>query len=261
MTPMMQQYLEAKAQYPDALLLFRMGDFYEMFYEDAVTASEVLDLTLTSRSRKNEDRIPMAGVPHHAVDSYIARLLEAGFKVAVCDQLEDATKAKGIVRRGIVRVITPGLVLEETTLDAAVPNYLAAVVEVRRRKLDVYGLAYLDVSTGEFRGTEIFDRSDLLSELGRIGAREVVLPEALAPQLRPSIEQTGNAICSTLPKGEWNLRRVVKLARDTEPLYDADIPTTYFLEPHEIGELVVGLDSSGFQTPEVVKRAAAGILT
>jgi len=118
-TPVMQQFFAAKADYPDALLFFRMGDFYELFYDDAIVASEALDITLTSRGKDRQgDNIPMAGVPHHAAAGYLARLLEQGFKVAVCEQLADPSTVKGIVPRGVVRVATPGLTLEPDSLDA-----------------------------------------------------------------------------------------------------------------------------------------------
>jgi DNA mismatch repair protein MutS len=127
-TPVMEQFFAAKGQYPDALLFFRMGDFYELFYDDAKLAAEVLDIALTSRGkdRQGED-IPMAGVPHHAAAGYLARLLEKGFKVAICEQLADPSTVKGIVPRGVVRVVTPGVALEPDALDARTDNVLAAV--------------------------------------------------------------------------------------------------------------------------------------
>jgi DNA mismatch repair protein MutS len=147
LTPMLEQYLRAKAEVGDALLMFRLGDFYELFFEDAETAARVLDITLTTRSKKDEVPIPMCGVPHHAVQGYVARLLAAGFKVALCDQLEDASAAKGIVARGLVRVVTPGTVTEEEYLDPKQPNYLAAVA----RDGDAVALLAADLSTGETR--------------------------------------------------------------------------------------------------------------
>ncbi|MCP4676439.1 MAG: DNA mismatch repair protein MutS, partial [Deltaproteobacteria bacterium] len=127
-TPMMRQYLAVKDQYPDTLLFYRMGDFYEMFFEDAVIASEVLDLTLTSRNKNDANPIPMCGVPHHAALGYVAKLIDQGYKVAICDQMEDPTKVKGLVKREVVRVITPGVVLDEENLDAKANNFLAAVL-------------------------------------------------------------------------------------------------------------------------------------
>ena len=126
-TPMMQQYLEIKAQYPDALLLYRMGDFYEMFLDDAVTAAGILEIALTSRDKQADNPIPMCGVPYHAAEGYLAKLVAAGRKVAICDQVEDPRQAKGLVRREVTRVITPGLILESQNLLSNQPNYLAAV--------------------------------------------------------------------------------------------------------------------------------------
>src|SRR4029079_5948027 len=125
-TPAMRQYLDAKQQHRDAILFFRMGDFYEMFYEDALLASRALDLTLTSRSKDTNGGIPMCGVPFHAVDGYIARLVKKGFRVAICDQVEDARKAKGLVRREVVRVVSPGTFIDANYLDAKEPAFLMA---------------------------------------------------------------------------------------------------------------------------------------
>ena len=174
-TPMMQQYLEVKGQYPDALLLYRMGDFYELFLEDALTASKLLDITLTSRDKQAENPIPMCGVPYHAAEGYIARLVAEGKKVAVCDQVEDPRKAKGLVRREVTRVITPGLILDTQNLSAKQPNYLAAVAHSRRSHS--FGLAYLDVSTADFRVVELESQDVLLEELLRVCPKEVLIPE------------------------------------------------------------------------------------
>ena len=149
----MRQYLDAKQQHRDAILLFRMGDFYEMFYEDALVAARALELTLTSRSKDaNGGGIPMCGVPFHAVDGYIARLVKKGFRVAICDQVEDPRKAKGLVKREVVRVVSPG-----TLTDVELPRRARAGVPDGRRagrrgrgRLDVIGVALLDLSTGEF---------------------------------------------------------------------------------------------------------------
>jgi DNA mismatch repair protein MutS len=172
-TPMMQQYLEIKARYPDALLLYRMGDFYELFMEDAVTAAQILEIALTSRDKNAENPIPMCGVPYHAADSYIARLIAAGHKVAICDQVEDPKKAKGLVRREVTRVVTPGLVVESRNLSSKEPNYLAAVAEAR----GTYGLAYLDISTADFQVVEVAGEEALLDELHRVAPRELLVPK------------------------------------------------------------------------------------
>ncbi len=173
LTPMMQQYLEIKSRYPDALLLYRMGDFYELFMEDAVTAAQILDIALTSRDKNAENPIPMCGVPYHAAENYIGRLVGAGYKVAVCDQVEDPKKAKGLVKREVTRVITPGLIVESQNLESKEPNYLAAVA----RGGDRYGLAYLDISTGEFPVVEVDSEDALLDELNRVSPKEWLLPK------------------------------------------------------------------------------------
>jgi DNA mismatch repair protein MutS len=149
-TPMLKQYLDLKDRYADALVLFQMGDFYETFFKDAEAAALALNIALTSRSRQGDERIPMAGFPIHAAASYIPRLLEQGFKVVVCDQMEDPAQAKGLVRREVTRIITRGTVVDPAALDAHANNYLAAVIF----KSAKWGLAFLELSTGEFRLTE-----------------------------------------------------------------------------------------------------------
>jgi len=174
-TPMMQQYLEMKAQYPEALLLFRMGDFYELFMDDALIAAGVLEIALTSRDRNAENPVPMCGVPYHAVESYVSKLVTAGHKVAICDQVEDPRKAKGLVRREVVRVITPGLILENQNLEAKHPNYLAAVSS--SSGANRFGLAYLDISTADFRVVELESEDTLVEELLRVDPRELLIPD------------------------------------------------------------------------------------
>ncbi|MFS8573320.1 MAG: hypothetical protein LOD85_09945 [Clostridia bacterium] len=151
-TPVMQQYLDVKARHPDAIVFFRLGDFYEMFGDDAVTASRVLDITLTSREFAKGERVPMCGVPHHAAESYIATLAERGFKVAICEQLEDPRQAKGVVHRDVIRVVTPGTITVAQALAAKAPRLLAAVCRHHAR---MWGLASLDASTGEFWVTQL----------------------------------------------------------------------------------------------------------
>src|SRR5262249_11661923 len=150
-TPAMRQYLDAKAQHRDAILFFRMGDFYEMFYEDALVAARTLELTLTSRSKdSNGGAVPMCGVPFHAADGYIARLVKKGFRVAICDQVEDPRKAKGLVKREVVRVVSPGTLTDASYLDAREPAFLMALAAHPSK----IGAALLDVSTGEFTAAE-----------------------------------------------------------------------------------------------------------
>jgi DNA mismatch repair protein MutS len=173
-TPMVQQYLSIKQQYPDAILFYRMGDFYEMFFEDARTASRILEIALTSRNKNDEKPIPMCGVPHHAAQGYIARLIEKGFKVAICEQVEDPAKAKGLVKRDVVRVITPGLVVDTEILDARSNNFLMALFFSQ----GLYGIAHLDISTGTFRVTESSDFDKVIDECRRIEPSETLLADS-----------------------------------------------------------------------------------
>jgi DNA mismatch repair protein MutS len=173
----MQQYQAIKARYPHALLLFRLGDFYELFYEDAILASRELQITLTSRNREKGQPIPMCGVPYHAADGYVARLIRAGFKIAICDQMEQPGPGKKIVRREVVRVITPGTATDVSVLDARENNFLAAVAT--HPSGSPIGLAYVDLSTGEFQATEFAGpraSDDLRDELQLLHPRETLLP-------------------------------------------------------------------------------------
>ena len=151
MTPIRSQYLKIKNAHPDSILMFRMGDFYETFDDDAVLFAKELEITLTSRSMGKGLKVPLAGVPAHSLDSYLARLIKKGYKVAICEQISDPATSKGLVDRDVVRIVTPGTVLESALLDQKVNNYLAAVSESDGR----VGLAYVDISTGEFSATEL----------------------------------------------------------------------------------------------------------
>ena len=176
-TPLMQQYHAIKARYPHALLLFRLGDFYELFYEDAILASRELQITLTSRNREKGQPIPMCGVPYHAAEGYIARLIRAGFKIAICDQMEQPGPGKKLVRREVVRVITPGTATDVAVLDSRENNFLASVS--RHSSGSPIGLAYVDLSTGEFQATEFSgSRAEeaLRDELQLLRPRETLLP-------------------------------------------------------------------------------------
>ncbi len=171
MTPMLRQYTEIKDSYPDTILFFRMGDFYEMFFDDAEKASRLLGITLTSRGSYQGNKVPMCGVPHHSSRSYIAKLIENGCKVAVCEQVEDPKKTKGIVKRDVVRVITPGSVVEELDIENNKNLYMAAISS----NDGIYGLAHVDLSTGDFRVTEVGEWRELLDELGRIDPAELLI--------------------------------------------------------------------------------------
>ncbi len=171
-TPMMQQYRELKARDPDALLLFRMGDFYEMFGDDAERAAPLLGLALTTRDKDKADAVPMAGFPHPALESYLARIVQAGLRAAVCEQVEDARFARGLVKRDVVRVVTPGTLTDDDLLDPRTANYLAAVVEVSGK----IGLAWVELSTGRFSLTGLL-RSELIDEIARLNPAEVLISE------------------------------------------------------------------------------------
>ncbi|MBO8093247.1 MAG: DNA mismatch repair protein MutS [Prosthecochloris sp.] len=173
-TPMMRQYLEVKERYPDFLLLFRVGDFYECFYDDARTVSEALNIVLTRRSNGAAADIAMAGFPHHACEGYIARLVKKGFKVAVCDQVEDPSQAKGIVRREITDIVTPGITYSERILDDRQNNYLCALCFVKQGRREVVGVAFIDVTTAEFRISDIA-KSGLRDMLQSVQPAEVLL--------------------------------------------------------------------------------------
>src|SRR3954462_14630287 len=150
-TPLMRQYHAVKQQVPGALLMFRLGDFYELFFEDAVTAARELEITLTSRNKEKGMAIPMCGVPYHAAEGYVARLIQKGYRVAICDQMEPAVAGKKLVKREITRIVTPGTATDAHLLRSHENNYLAAVARGGQR----IGLAHVDISTGEFRTTEI----------------------------------------------------------------------------------------------------------
>ncbi len=210
----MRQYLEAKRQHQDAIVFFRMGDFYEMFYEDALTAARALEITLTSRSKDSRGgSIPMCGVPHHAVDGYLVRLVKKGFRVAICEQMEDAKKAKGLVRREVVRVVSPGTLTDASQLDAREPAYLLAVSAVRSDGRDgstrgsghtsVLGVALLDLSTGEFSTAEYCGeagRQAFADEVSVLRPREIVVPKDvdMGAEL-PTVVASGVAITTVEP--------------------------------------------------------------
>jgi len=177
-SPMMQQYHDAKAMCGDALLFFRMGDFYELFYDDAKQAAQALGLTLTSRD-KSSNPIPMAGFPHHQLDGYLAKLIRQGFRVAICEQVEDPKQAKGLVKREVTRVVTPGTLTEDGLLDPRSCNFLAATVygkPLTRTGTPQVGLAWVELSTGQFFATTI-PLSRLGDELGRIQPAECLVVE------------------------------------------------------------------------------------
>jgi DNA mismatch repair protein MutS len=204
-TPMVQQYLSIKAQYPDAILFFRMGDFYEMFFEDAKIASRILEIALTSRNKKDQDSIPMCGVPFHAAKAYIAPLIEKGLKVAICEQVEDPATAKGLVKRDVVQVITPGVLLDSDILDGKSNNYLMALCLRQGR----WGIAHLDISTGTFKVTESGREEAVLDECTRIEPKETLVAESHRAhgQVQALMKRLGTRIVNFLKEDTFDLDR------------------------------------------------------
>ena len=238
MTPVRRQYLKVKHSYPDAIVMFRLGDFYETFDDDARIASQELQITLTSRNMGKNVRVPMAGVPAHSLENYLARLIKAGHKVAICEQLSDPATSKGLVDRDVVRVVTPGTVTEAALLEQNANNYLAAVIE----EDGVTGLAYVDISTGEFAATQM-ESSRLALELERIGAAEV-LTSAADPA--PSWILNGDA-------GDAPGRLVTQLDSGA---FDLDACTRDILDLFGI----LSLESLGCQDLPLAVRAAGAVI-
>ena len=238
MTPIRRQYLKIKHSYPDAIVLFRLGDFYETFDQDAETASRELEITLTSRSMGKNLRVPMAGVPAHSLDSYLARLIKKGYQVAICEQLTEAAASRGLVERDVVRVVTPGTVLESELLDQGANNYLAAVVEDGGSA----GLAYVDITTGQFAATQL-DPSQLLPELERIAPAEILFPRSESPPSWTAANDNGSTLA----------RRVTDLDPASFDLQDAG---QALLDHYGI----LSLESFGCQDLPLAVRAAGAIV-
>ena len=238
MTPIRRQYLKIKHAYPDAIVLFRLGDFYETFDDDAQTASRELEITLTSRSMGKNLRVPMAGVPAHSLDSYLARLIKKGHQVAICEQLTEAAASRGLVERDVVRVVTPGTVLESELLDQGANNYLASVVEDG----DSTGLAYVDITTGQFAATQL-DQSQLVPELERIAPAEVLVPRS----------QEDRSWAGDRENGSPGARRITDLDPASFDLHDAG---QALLDHYGI----LSLESFGCQDLPLAVRAAGAIV-
>ena len=186
-TPLMRQYKEIKSNFEDSILFFRLGDFYEMFFEDAVKASRELGLTLTSRNKEKNVDIPLAGVPFHSADSYITKLVSKGYKVAICEQTEDPKMAKGIVKREVVKIITPGTVVDVEALDAKSNNYLMSILKIENK----FGIAYIDITTGEFKVTEVEKDDDfvkLFNEINKIEPKEVLVTEDFYGEIKEKLD-------------------------------------------------------------------------
>lgn len=197
LSPMMQQYLSMKDEHRDQILMFRLGDFYEMFFDDAVTASRELELTLTGRDCGLPDRAPMCGVPYHSVENYIARLVKKGYKVAICEQMENPALAKGMVKRDIVRVVTPGTLMEANMLEEGSNNYICSLCPAGER----CGLAFADISTGSVLVTEVSGEMAAINELGKYAPHEVIYAEEL-PQLRSVVGFLKDRLCCAAQAGE-----------------------------------------------------------
>ena len=175
MTPMMQQYVETKKQYKDCILFYRLGDFYEMFFDDAKLVSKELELTLTGKDCGMEERAPMCGVPYHAVDGYLNKLVSKGYKVAICEQVEDPKLAKGLVRREVIRIVTPGTNLNAQALEESRNNYIMCISHFPNN----IGIAIADVTTGDFYMTEVDGLSKLMDELYKYMPTEIICNDAL----------------------------------------------------------------------------------
>ncbi|MCB9492631.1 MAG: DNA mismatch repair protein MutS [Dehalococcoidia bacterium] len=251
---MMRQFLQAKEEHPDCIVLFRMGDFYEVFFEDAVVVSQALDLTLTARGKEQGEPIPMAGVPHHAAEGYIRRLVEQGHHVAICEQLEDPAQAKGIVRRGVTRVITPGVVLDSASLDARANNFLAALAVSTTKAGDIVALAYVDVSTGELRVTELAGQTELIAELRRVAPAEALVAEAHLAVLEPLVRRADRTV-TRRPDRALSLTRTVAAA-EASTLAVAQLgQSAATLSPAELRERLAALDAATLRDRDAVDAA------
>lgn len=173
-TPMMQKYLETKKEYPDCILFYRLGDFYEMFFEDALTASKELEITLTGKSCGLEERAPMCGVPFHAVDGYLNKLVAKGYKVAICEQVEDPKLAKGLVKREVVRIVTPGTNTNFQAIDEGRNNFIMCIAYFQGKT----GISIADVTTGDYYLTEVEDNRKLLDEINKYTPSEIICNDA-----------------------------------------------------------------------------------
>lgn len=248
-TPMMRQYHAIKNQYQDAILLFRLGDFYEMFFDDAVTAAPILDLTLTSRNKSQKDSVPLCGIPHHAAQSYINRLLARGFKVALCEQTEDPQLAKGLVKREVTRVFSPGLILEPSALDEKQANFLGSVFYENSS----WGVACCDISTGQFRATEVVEMQKFFDELARLDIKELLVVDG----------QQGALWLADLQSRYPDMRVNFLAAKKFDPDFAGDVYREYYqnvpapMEGHLLafragGALLSYLMDTKFLTPQLL---------
>lgn len=240
LTPMMQQYRETKEKYPDCLLMFRVGDFFELFFEDAVTASRELNIALTSRDKKEGEKgTPMAGVPHHALDAYLGKLVKTGYKVAICDQVEDPQLAKGLVKREVVRVVTPGTIIEDNLLEPSENNWLLALVQEEGE----WGLAFTDISTGQFQCAQfIGSREQIESIIASLNPRELIsdqkpenlgfTPNSLLDAISP---EQANKVCASLPREHFLQGK--KLASKAVAVVLAYLKDRHMAYPEQLGDI------------------------
>ena len=256
---MMQQFFEAKASYPDCILLFRMGDFYEVFYDDAITLARELDLTLTARNKDKDEPIPMAGVPHHAVDGYIRRLVERGYPIAICDQLEDPQKAGKLVRRGVTRVITPGMLIADEHLEADANNYVVALAVSSVRAADVVAVVAADISTGELRVCEALSQDGLAIELLRLAPSEVLVAEPHEALLRAAVERVG-AVLTCREERALSLKQVVKQASSATLAVREGADEGRTLGSAALTERLSVLDATSFRDRVAIDGALALLL-
>ena len=259
----MRQYLDAKRQYRDAIVFFRMGDFYEMFYEDALVASRALDLTLTSRSKDaGGNGIPMCGLPYHAADAYIAKMVRKGFRVAVCEQVEDPKKAKGLVKREVVRVVSPGTLTDSNYLEAREPAFLMSIIPVG----DVFGVALLDLSTGEFTTAEyrgLAGTQALADEIAVLRPREIVVPGGDDATAGTPVRASTSASGTPSPEATASAPPYLEIARLQIPVTRAD---GWSFEPEAARRTLLdqlrthGLEGFGLDARPVAVQAAGGLL-
>src|SRR6266481_4931541 len=268
-TPLMRQYAAIKKQHPTALLFFRLGDFYELFFEDAVIAARELQITLTSRNKEKDQAIPMCGVPYHAAENYLSKLLRKGFRVAICEQMEDPSVAKKLVRREVTRVLTPGTAID-SSVGSEENNFLAALA----RASGAVGLAALDLSTGEFRATEFRGpeaERRILEELQQLRPREVLYPSSLPLFDRAPLNNTPNNASAAVdrngnpdsgPGGDWpGLQQIGEAMRFTEtPLEDWVFAPDYAVPLLENKLGVLSLEGFGLQGKPAAATAAGAIL-
>src|SRR6187399_205872 len=213
-TPMMQQYLRIKAEHPTALLFYRMGDFYELFYDDARRAAKLIDITLTSRGQSAGEPIPMAGVPYHAVETYLSRLVRKGESVAICEQIGDPAKSKGPVERQVVRVVTPGTVTDDALLEQRRETLLAAVVRRPGKEGVAYGLAWLDLAAGRFTVLEADGAAALEAELERLKPAELLVPEDQSREIADVVHSLAHGEQRVRPPWHFEFSSASRLLTD-----------------------------------------------